>query len=150
MRELNNVKKRKALRSSLVMIMLAACVCLAQICLAYGLKRQSERGGVGAVSVGVFVHDRGVSGDRETERGKIRGDRGECDRYDFVVDPARMWLSAGNVALLIRAAALAAYLAFQESILRTYHPVTVAVVSQFMGAIMGIVISLPWCCANTF
>ena len=145
MRELNNVKKRKALRSSLVMIMLAACVCLAQICLAYGLKRASIGN---AVVLGqlVSVYSCTIAvfqGIEKPSVGKFAAIAVSVIGTILLLDPARMWLSAGNVALLIRAAAFAAYLAFQESILRTYHPVTVAVVSQFMGAVIGIVISLP-------
>ena len=106
MRELNNVKKRKALRSSLVMIMLAACVCLAQICLAYGLKRASIGN---AVVLGqlVSVYSCTIAvfqGIEKPSVGKFAAIAVSVIGTILLLDPARMWLSAGNVALLIRTA----------------------------------------------
>jgi len=145
MRELNNVKKRNALCASTVMILLAACVCLAQICLAYGLKRASLGN---AVVLGqlVPVYSCTIAVFQGIERpsvGKFAAIALSVVGTILLLDPARMWLSSGNILLLFRSALFAAYLAFQESILREYNPITVAVVSQTMGALMGIVITVP-------
>ena len=145
MRELNNVKKRNALCTSTVMILLAACVCLAQICLAYGLKRASLGN---AVVLGqlVPVYSCTIAVFQGIERpsvGKFSAIALSVIGTILLLDPARMWLSSGNILLLFRSALFAAYLAFQESILREYNPITVAVVSQTMGALMGIAITVP-------
>lgn len=145
MRELKNVKKRNRLLTSVVMILLAACVCFAQICLAYGLKSTSLGN---AVVLGqlVPVYSCTIAVFQGIERpsvGKFAAIAMSVIGTILLLDPARMWLSVGNALLLVRSAMFASYLAFQESILREYNPVTVAVVSQFLGALMGMAIALP-------
>lgn len=145
MRELKNAKKRNRLLTSMVMLLLAACVCFAQICLAYGLKSTSLGN---AVVLGqlVPVYSCTIAVFQGIERpsvGKFVAIGLSVIGTILLLDPSRMWLSVGNVLLLIRSALFAAYLAFQESILREYHPVTVAAVSQFLGALMGIAITIP-------
>lgn len=145
MRELKNVKKRNALLTSMVMILLAACVCMAQICLAYGLKYASLGN---AVVLGQLVPVYSCviavfQGIEKPSGGKFAAIGVSVIGTILLLDPSRMWLSTANILLLLRSAFFAAYLAFQESILREYNPITVAVVSQALGALMGVAITVP-------
>jgi drug/metabolite transporter (DMT)-like permease len=145
MRELKNVKKRNALLTSMVMILLAACVCMAQMCLAYGLKYASLGN---AVVLGQLVPVYSCviavfQGIEKPSGGKFAAIGVSVIGTILLLDPSRMWLSTANILLLLRSAFFAAYLAFQESILREYNPITVAVVSQALGALMGVAITVP-------
>ena len=145
MRELRNVKKRNALFTSWVVILLGACVCLAQICLAYGLKSVSLGN---AVVLGQLVPVYSCTiavfqGIEKPSVGKFAAIGVSVLGAILLLDPARMWLSQGNILLLLRSAIFAAYLAFQQPILREYNPITVAVVSQTIGALMSMAIAIP-------
>ena len=145
MRELNNAKKRNALFTSWVVILLASCVCLAQICLVYGLKSASL-GNAAVLGQLVPVYSCAIAvfqGAEKPSAGKFAAIAVSVLGAILLLDPARMWLSQGNILLLLRSAIFAAYLAFQQPILREYNALTVAVVSQAIGAVMSIAIAIP-------
>jgi len=61
-----------------------------------------------------------------------------------MLDPVNMSLSAGNLCFLLRALCFAAYLTLQAPILSHLSSVTVACVAQCVGAILLLLVGLPF------
>jgi drug/metabolite transporter (DMT)-like permease len=134
-----------ALLSSSSVLVLGALNCLGQLLLAHGLAWSSVGN---AVVIGqlVAVYSCTIAvfqGVEKASAGKFLAIGAGVLGAAVMLDPANMWLTRGNLALLARAAVFAAYLALQAPVLRAYRPVTVACAAQLIGAVGAICVGLP-------
>ena len=135
-----------ALLSSSSVLVLGALNCLGQLLLAHGLAWSSVGN---AVVIGqlVAVYSCTIAvfqGVEKASAGKFLAIGAGVLGAAVMLDPANMWLTRGNLALLARAAVFAAYLALQAPVLRAYRPVTVACAAQLIGAVGAICVGLPF------
>ena len=135
-----------ALLSSSSVLVLGALNSLGQLLLAHGLAWSSVGN---AVVIGqlVAVYSCTIAvfqGVEKASAGKFLAIGAGVLGAAVMLDPANMWLTRGNLALLARAAVYAAYLALQAPGLRAYRPVTGAYAAQLIGAVGAICVGLPF------
>ena len=139
--------KREApeLFASGYLLFLGALVFLGQALLAQGLERVSVANTV-VLGQLVPVYSCTIAvfqGVEKPSAGKFAAIGAGVLGAAVMLDPAKMWLSGGNLFLLARAAVFAAYLALQAPILRAYLPVTVATTAQLVGAAAAVAFGVP-------